>query len=436
MDFNFNMNFNFGKKKEEPYTANLSFKEFAEAVHCKDKGFYDPYDFQIEMVEWTLKQPTDQTQLILATRGIGKTIMITCLSVLYRVYLNPKISIQIISDTSRKAESNIQYIGKIIKESPEFFKHIFNEREIQKTQINSTFNKGISPTIYTGSVDSTLRGKHPDIIVFDDILTLEKAHSRATRERAQIFYNEAKALTTNIIIVGNVAHPQDLHSILRTKEAVAKFELFNGDDRIPLSLQPDLNKLRNSGVTEATIQANYFGILIADESLPFYKVKTMPWDEIPKNVDNNSVSIFYDFSMGKNDTNAFALVYQYKNKLYVFGEVELSLWTDFIDNTAHYFNSLNIPICYESNTTGEVANQYFAKHGLSSIPFFTTANKRSKIAKLYPFIDDIILCKTDTLQNKAFIEQVKGYNPADLKTLDDAVDSLAMALNHLGIIDF
>jgi hypothetical protein len=40
------------------------------------------------------------------------------------------------------------------------------------------------------------------------------------------------------------------------------------------------------------------------------------------------------------------------------------------------------------------------------------------------------------LQNKAFIEQVKGYNPADLKTLDDAVDSLAMALNHLGIIDF
>ena len=104
--------------------------------------------------------------------------------------------------------------------------------------------------------------------MFDDILTRETAWSSTTRENVFEKYEEVKKLTSNILIIGNICHQLDLYSKLRDTD-IPKFEIFHNDERIPTWLKPNLDKERAEGVSEANIQANYFGVLLPDESSPF-----------------------------------------------------------------------------------------------------------------------------------------------------------------------
>ena len=112
INLNLNLNFNLFKK-EENIIKFSNFKDFADEVHNKKKGFYNLADFQLEMAYWRLKN-IENTSLLLATRGIGKSDIITCLTSLYIIYQNPTQSIIIITDKATKGRRLLKYIKDII----------------------------------------------------------------------------------------------------------------------------------------------------------------------------------------------------------------------------------------------------------------------------------------------------------------------------------
>ena len=276
-----------------------------------------------------------------------------------------------------------------------------------------------------------MRGIHPDYAVFDDILTRETAWSSTTREAVYEKYEEVKKLTKNVLIVGNVCHQLDLYSTLRGSD-IPKFEIFHDDNRIPQFLKPNLDKERAEGVTEANIQANYFGVLLPDESSPFYNLNTIYANKLP-NVSNIKLNCFFDFSNGGNDYNAVSIGFVYNYELYVLGFAMQGMWSEFIGliNGKFLENEINTAIgniYYESNTGGYEPREYFNKLGYKSVlPRHTSENKRFKISKLYNKFSSIkFIMLYNDIHNKKYIELVKNYSPRDNSTIDDAVDSLAM----------
>lgn len=414
-------------KQEE----KLSFRDFANKVHNKENGFYDLEEFQFEMADWRLNNLKD-VSMILATRGIGKSDIITCLVSLYLIYINPLDSLIIITDKATKAQRLLKYVKDIIIANISFFSDIFDEKELLITKLTTKQNQRKEPSIFYGSLGETLRGIHPNYAVFDDILTRETSYSSVKRESVFNKYDEVKKLTNNILVVGNVCHQTDLYSKLR--DNVPTFEIYHSDNRIPEYLKPDLDKQRMEGSTEANIQANYFGILLADEELPFYDISVMHIDDF-EIIPLNNFCCYYDFSNGRKDANALSIAFLYNFKCYIIGFAKVCRWSDFIDITAPILNDLGInQVYYESNTTGYEPIDLFTGYGISSEGIPTTANKINKINKMMPYTKDIILINQDDKLTKDYIEQFKFYSPKDSNGKDDAVDSAVMCLIKMGYI--
>lgn len=436
MDFNFNIEFNFGKKEQKAREI-LSFEDFANLIFNKEKGYYDIQPFQFEMANWALRPVKDgTTKLLLATRGIGKSDIITSLLTLYRVYCEPTTSVQIISSTATKSRDLLKQISGMILSNMDFFDDIFRVDKILTTTINTKQNKRKEHSIFTGSLGGVIRSKHIDYIVFDDILSTENSFYKTKREEAVRIYSEALAISKNILIIGNATHPDDLHQHLRTLQAVDKFEIFNDDPRLPDFLRVDIESRRKAGDTEYSIQANYFGKILSDDKMPFYNVLVQSGDSfiLPNTAQPWA---FVDFALGGKDSNALTIAFLHNYKIYVLGLAETGQWSDFLQGKViPALESLGIKnVFYEKNTTGTEPDKYFAQSGIASLGKTTTANKRAKISKLYQFKNDIILLSYDNELNSNYNKQIKLYSPIDNNCLDDAVDSLVMCLINMGVID-
>lgn len=409
----------------------LSFEDFVKEVYTKDKGFHDMYDFQFEMAHWFLNQ--EGTSLLLATRGIGKTLILTALTSLYRIYKDPKCSIIIISYKAKASETIISYITSIIKTNPTFFKDIIDIKALKVQSIKTRQFRGKGSNITTSSLDSSIRGNHVDYIIFDDLINEESSSSEAFREKTKRYYEESQKISPNIQFVGNITHPQDLHSELRLKDSIPKFEIYANDDRLPDEFRPDVEKERENGVSEASIQKNYYGKLLPDETLPFYNVRVIS-DDGELNTKHSTPYVFYDFSQGRKDLSCFSLCWQVGYKIYVYGYAKKQDWSSFVNETAHIVKDFK-HVYFESNTSGlDMGIRAFEHNGIKAIGKPTTTNKVSKIQALYPLRDSLILVNDGSLENKAYIEQFQGYSPKSGNS-DDSVDSLAMCLIQMNIIN-
>lgn len=407
----------------------LSFRDFVNKVFNKELGFYDLEEFQFEMAEWRLNN-LDNVSMILATRGIGKSDIITCLTSLYLIYKEPTKSLIIITDKYSKGQKLLKYIRDIIIKSSEFFND-FDIKTLLQKEFRTKQNQRKEPSLFIGSLGETLRGIHPDYAVFDDILTRENV-STNTIESVFNKYQEVKNLTNNILIIGNVCHPLDLYSKLRDT-TIPRFEIFHDDERIPNWLKPDLDQQRVEGKTEADIQANYFGVLLLDDSAPFFDTPIMSIDTLPE--INSKMIAYYDFSMGKRDANALSIAFIYNFNVYIMGYAKVCRWSDFIRDTYEILLNLGIKhIYYENNTTGDEPNDIFIGYGINSTGLTTTINKRYKINRLIGSSQTIILISTQNKLNRDYINDFKHYNPGDANCKDDAVDSATMCLIQMGII--
>jgi hypothetical protein len=386
----------------------LSFNDF-----CVAAGYPTPYPKQIEMMEFGTQE--EVARLLLGARGYGKTDYVVILGLAYKLYLDPKFTSLIITKSDQRNAAMIREIAEILK------KHSISLEKQNSTEVRLAGLIGKDNSVSAVTVGtSSLRGRHPKLVVMDDPVTEEDV-SEATRKRVQRVYNEVSKLCTNVLVIGQPVHKHDLYESLRP--LLKRMEVPHGS--IP-ELDHDLEAQRLAGVDEASIQASYFLRVISEGSTPFDKVKSI--DQFPQ---PGTAVAFIDPSDGGNDT-AVSIFKQYGQGIAVVGFSWKRAWHHCLEDLTVLFKKYTVArVCFETNKHGQqpldVLRAAFKDIGV--VGRNSNTNKHSRIMAAGTFAHLIHIAKES---NKNYIDQVTKYELG--VKVDDAPDSLATGLEWIGLI--
>ncbi len=386
----------------------VSFTDF-----CVKAGYPAPFPKQIEMKDFGIA--VDVPRLLLGSRGYGKTDYITILGTAYEIYLDPTFTVLLITKSKPR---NTAMLNEIVKACQANGVN-FETDNATCLRVEGLLGQNDSVSAVTvGS--SSLRGRHPKLIVMDDPVTPEDI-SEATRKKLKRVYNEAFKLTENILIVGQPVHKFDLYADLRP--ILKKMEVPYGS--IP-ELDCDLEAQRLAGIDEASIQASYFLTIVNEGGSPFDKIQYL--DHFP--TGGTSVA-FMDPSDG-GDNSAVSIFRQHMQGVAVVGFTWKKRWDHCLDDLVPIFKKFGVQkLCFETNKHGlqplDVLREVFPAIGV--VGRSSNNNKHSRIVTAGTYSHMIFLSKEST---RAFIDQVVQYEYGS--KVDDAPDSLATGLEWIGYI--
>lgn len=269
----------------------------------------------------------------------------------------------------------------------------------------------------------TLRGRHPKRVVMDDPVT-EDDVSPATRKQVQRVYNEVHKLCSNVLVIGQPAHKEDLYGKIRG--IIKTMEVPHGT--IP-ELDHDLEAQRLAGVDEASISASYFLKVLSEGIAPFDKIKYI--DAWP--TGGTSVAFIDPSNKGK-DLTAVSIIKQYMQGVVVVGFTWKKAWNHCLDDMLPLLVKYGVGrVAFETNSLGdqpiEMLGRLFGPHKIGVVGRWSSLEKHSKIMAAGSYAHLIHLSKQSS---KTYIEGVTqyeyGYEP------DDAPDSLASCLEWIGLI--
>lgn len=167
--------------------------------------------------------------LALASRGSGKSTIMTVARIILEILKNPNIRILIASKTDTNAVGFLSEIKQKLesKSLVEIFGpqrgSIWNDSEITVASRTSTSKE---KTVHTVGVGSALASKHFDIIVADDLLDEENCKTEAQREKIKTWFFKILDPTLEphgeMSIIGTRYHPEDLYGYLIDRILVRK----------------------------------------------------------------------------------------------------------------------------------------------------------------------------------------------------------------------
>lgn len=395
--------------------AMMTFKEF-----CIACNYFEPFEKQLEMVDFGFSEPC--IRLLLGARGYGKTDFVTIMGVAYELYKCWFLKLD---------PSECTFI--IITKSRERNKAILNEITTALEKVGVPLEKANSSIIrlkgLTGqdhsveaiTIRSTMRGRHPKMIVMDDPVTDEDV-SPATRKNVQTRYNEAAKLTQNILIIGQPAHFDDLYAKLR--KIVKTMTVPWG--QIP-ELDIDLEALELAGIDKDTIEMSYHLQVPETGSAIFANIKYT--DHFPV----GDAIAFIDPSEG-GDYTATSAIKGYLAGVAVKGKVWKKAWYHCLDDMLKLYIACGVKkVFFETNTTGDHAlkdlRAFFGPHGIGVVGVRSDTNKHAIIQSAGSYSHLIHLSKDS---DKIYTDQVIKYEYG--VDHDDAPDSLARGLERLGLL--
>lgn len=386
-----------------------TFEEFAETA-----GYPQPFGKQIEMMRFGIHE-TDP-RLLLGSRGYGKTDYVVILGTAYQLYCNPSEATILIM--TKSTERNGAILGEIRAaceaNGMEFERG--NQSYLRVPQLKGKDHSVSAVTVKT----STLRGRHPKLIIMDDPVT-EDDTSDATRRLVQKKYNELHKLVSNILIIGQPAHKHDLYSKLRGE--IKTLEVPHGT--IP-ELDHDLEAQRLAGVDEASISASYHLEVLSEGDTPFDNISYL--DQFPS---GDSVA-FIDPSHKGGDYTALSIVKAYGQGVAVVGYCFKKAWNHALDDMAPLLVKHGVRrLAFETNALGDMPVTMLrqAFKGIGVVGRNTISNKHSRIMAAGSFAHLIHLSKES---NKTYTDHVVEYEYN--AKYDDAPDSLASCLEWIGLI--
>lgn len=388
--------------------SKKDFKQF-----CLDAGYPEPFPKQIEMMEFGLKEVV--ARLLLGARGYGKTDYVVILGIAYAIYLNPQFRALLVTKSDERNASILSEISKICKANGVQFEKQ-NSSCLRVIGLHGKDHSVSAVTIGTSSI----RGRHPDLIVMDDPVTEEDV-SEATRKKVQRVYNELSKLCKNVLIIGQPVHRYDLYETLRP--LLKKMEVPYGS--IP-ELDHDIEAQRLAGVSEESIQASYFLKVVSESSNPFEKVKFI--DTFPP---GDSVA-FIDPSFEGGDYTALSIFKSHFDGVAIQGHVYKKAWYHCLEEMAEKMQRANVKkVCFETNSLGDqpIVMLRDVLTGVGVVGKKSTGHKHSRIVAAGAYAHLIHLSKTS---DKLYIDQVVKYEYG-VKN-DDAPDSLASGLEWIGLI--
>lgn len=412
LNLNFNLNLSFNK-------VNIM-KSYPE--YCAGVGYPAPFQKQIEMYDFAFQYRNKTPRLILGARGYGKTDYITINGSGFELLKNKQLKILLITKENERGKEIVAEIREGLSRQGVKFAN----RAKKKIRLKGCRGKEDNFTALTIR-SRGLRGRHPDLIIMEDPITPEDT-SETERRRVKKVYEELLKLSKNVVIIGQPVHAEDLYQELRN--VIPTLEVWHG--AIP-ELDADLAVERSAGVSEASIQASYFGVIIDDNSLPFRNIERVDY------YAKNNV-MFIDPSHKGGDLTAIAIGGFIGDVLPVVGFAFKKAWYDCLEELDAILGQFNVGrICIETNGLGELPIMQLRSAGLSGVMGKNhTGNKHSRIMNCASFVESLKLTQYSGASailksaNDLFIERVRKYE-YNIKQ-DDPPDAMAGLCGMIGII--
>ena len=408
LDFNLNL-----RPKKEIAGSYLDY--------CERALYPRPFPKQIEMANWAFDHK-EEPRLILGARGYGKTDYVTINGSGFKLLNDRQYKILLITKENERGKEIVAEIREGLSQNGVKFAN----RAKKKIRIVGCRGKEDNFTALTIR-SKGIRGRHPNLIIMEDPITPEDT-SETERRRVKKVYEELLKLTRNIVIIGQPVHAEDLYQELREK--IPTLGVWYG--AIP-ELDKDLDVERSAGVSEASIQASYFGVITDDNSLPFRRCEVVDYYN-RKNV------MFIDPSHKGGDLTAVAVGGFLGDTLPVVGFAFKKAWYDCLEEFDYIMGRYGVGrISIETNGLGELPVVQLRSAGMVGVMGKNhTGNKHSRIMNMASFVDAIKLTKVTDVPpafiqaNELFIERVKKYE-YNIKQ-DDPPDAMAGLCGLIGII--
>lgn len=389
--------------------------------YCERALYPRPFPKQIEMANWAFDHK-DKPRLILGARGYGKTDYVTINGSGFKLLNDRQYKILLITKENERGKEIVAEIREGLAQNGVKFAN----RAKKKIRIVGCRGKEDNFTALTIR-SKGIRGRHPNLIIMEDPITPEDT-SETERRRVKKVYEELLKLTRNIVIIGQPVHAEDLYQELREK--IPTLGVWYG--QIP-ELDKDLDVERSAGVSEASIQASYFGVITDDNSLPFRRCEVVDYYN-RKNV------MFIDPSHKGGDLTAVAVGGFLGDTLPVVGFAFKKAWYDCLEEFDYIMGRYGVGrVSIETNGLGELPVMQLRSAGMGGVMGKNhTGNKHARIMNMASFVDAIKLTKVTDVPpaliqaNELFIERVKKYE-YNIKQ-DDPPDAMAGLCGLIGII--
>lgn len=402
-----------------------NFEEF-----CINSGYPKPYKLQIEWCDRLLFKEKE-TRLFLGARAYGKTDYLTICGSAWKIYNDPKTTIMIFCKTQERSRAILRAIVECLEKNGVKLKKK-NAKEIRTIE-----NFGKQPTASAWSIGSSgIRGNHPQLVIMDDPITPEDT-SEATRKRVKTTYSECLSLVSNILIIGQPVHKNDLYmeicdciSTTRAKWGTIK------------ELDKDLNELRSQGMDEETIKANYFLEIADNGRLPFKNCEVV--DYYPAEISQ----AFIDPAKEGVDYTALTIATSHFENLIVLGFAFNKSWDNALPDIIDLVRAFKVcKLGFETNGIGEFPLKFIRNELKQNsidcrvVGMNNTENKHKRImtagsSKFTPYIKFSRIAVNNKLYsaNKLYIDFCRNYE-YNVK-VDDPPDSLASCMQQMNLIDY
>jgi len=402
-------------------------------------GFRDLREFHNEWLKLMIQGGETDEDTLNASRGAYKT---TCLSIAISIIMILFPNKNIIF--TRKKDENVT---EVIKQVSKILEHELMRRavwtlyecELIKVEDNNhsiTTNlmsgaKGCDQ-LYGAGVNTSLTGFHCDILMTDDIVTLQDRISQAERERTKISYMELLNIKNRDGRIFNTGTPwakDDAISIMANKH------IYDCYSMPELYTQEKLNELR-SKMSPSLFSANYELKHIADEESLFSSPKFIKEQELwaettnksrPKNIFHNGVG-HIDASYSGKDGTAYTIIQKLEDgRFLVFGKRWECHVDRCINEIVQWQNHYKVgTIFLETNADKGYLAKDLRKRGLITKEYHESMQKHIKIATYLKSEWDNIYFLENTCHE--YLNEILDYTEG--ATHEDSADSLASIIRE------
>lgn len=362
-----------------------------------------------------------------AHRGSYKTTALSvCIALMMVLY--PQKTILLVRKTEDDIMTFVAQVRNILQsDSFRWLAEVLYDTEIEfRKQTSFALDTNLSTSISgtyqfdTLSLTGSLTGKHADIVITDDIVTLKDRVSRAEREQTKRQYMELQNVVNRggrIINTGTPWHKEDAFQLMGEIDRYSIYETgmidHEQEKRLRQSMSPSL------------FAANYELKHIADEEAMF---------DAPKFYEGDRADIYdgtshIDAAYGGSDYTAFTIAKRIdEEKILVFGKLWAKHVDDCLGEIEAFHKALRAGTVYtEKNADKGYLLKELMRRGIPAGNYSEKMNKFIKISTHLRSNWERVYFLRDT--DPEYIQQILDYT--ENAEHDDAPDSLACIMRRL-----
>jgi hypothetical protein len=393
--------------KKEPH-------KIAKAVGFKDVKSFPHSEWMREII-WGKEDYT-----LMAHRGSYKSSILSVCIALIMIFF-PTINILFFRKTDTDANEMIKMVAKALKSKVliNLSTIIYGEpvliiKESADTITTNLYENASGAEQLVGlGINTSITGKHADLVITDDICNIKDRSSRAERENTKRQFNELQNVKNRggrIVSLGTKWHKEDVFTKMQN------IHTYTYKDTGLIS-EEDIQKLKDS-LTASEFACNYELKIIADDDVIFTDPQTGGDISLVFNAKWGHIDAAY----GGGDYTAYTVARKENGKLYVYGRLWQKAVDDVLDNIIAENERLlvNKMICENNGDKGYLKKE-IKRRNARCVDYHEDTNKFVKITTYLKreWKNVVFVEGTD----EDYINQICDYN--ENAEHDDAPDSLA-----------